>query len=50
MLISGMERVGAMFVQPIVAIEEKELLAPEHASDRLAHHVGRVFTHGWRRD
>ena len=39
-----------MLVQPVVAIEEEELLAPEHAGDGLAHHVGRVFTHRWRRD
>ena len=48
--ISGMERVGVVLVQPVVAVEEEELLAPEHAGQRLAHHVGRVFTHRWRRD
>ena len=39
-----------MLVQPVVAVEEEELLAPEHAGEGLAHHVGRVFRHGWRRD
>ena len=43
--ISGMEGVGVVLVQPVVAVEEEELLAPEHAGDGLAHHVGRVFTH-----
>ena len=39
-----------VLVQPVVTVEEEELLAPEHAGDGLAHHVGRVFTHGWWRD
>ncbi len=42
--ISGMEGVGVVLVQPVVTVEEEELLAPEHAGDGLAHHVGRVFT------
>ena len=50
MSVSGMERVGVVLVQPVVTVEEEELLAPEHAGDGLAHHVGRVFTHRWRRD
>ena len=45
-----MEGVGVVLVQPVVTVEEEELLAPEHAGDGLAHHVGRVFTHGRRRD
>ena len=45
-----MKRVGVVLVQPVVAVEEEELLAPEHAGQRLAHHIGRVFTHRWRRD
>ena len=40
--ISGMEGVGVVLVQPVVAVEEEELLAPEHAGEGLAHHVGRV--------
>ena len=48
--ISGMQRVGVVLIQPVVAVEEEELLAPEHAGQRLAHHVGRVGTHRWRRD
>ena len=47
--ISGMEGVGVVLVQPVVTVEEEELFAPEHAGDGLAHYVGRVFTHGWRR-
>jgi hypothetical protein len=30
-VISGMERVGVVLVQPVVTVEEEELLAPEHA-------------------
>ena len=41
--ISGMEGVGVVLVEPVVTVEEEELLAPEHAGDGLAHHVGRVF-------
>ena len=48
--ISGMERVGVVLVQPVVTVEEEELLAPEHAGESLAHHLGRVFAHRWRRD
>ena len=39
-----------VLVQPVVTVEEEELLAPEHAGEGLAHHLGRVFTHRWRRD
>ena len=45
-----MQRVGVVLVQPVVAVEEEELLAPEHAGQGLTHHVGRVGTHRWRRD
>src|SRR6266481_25079 len=45
-----MERVGAVLIQPVIAVEEKELLAPKHAGESLAHHLGRVFTYRWRRD
>ena len=48
--IAVMEWVGVVLVEPVVAIEEEELLAPQHAGEGLAHHVGRVLTHGWRRD
>src|SRR6266576_794372 len=48
--VSGMERVGVVLVQPVVTVEEEELLAPEHSCDGLAHHVGRVTTHRWRHD
>ena len=48
--ISGMERVGVVLVQPVVAVEEEELLAPEHAGEGLAHHVGRVRGDRWRGD
>ena len=48
--ISGVEWVGVVLVQPVVPVEEEELLAPEHAGDGLAHHVGRVLAHGRRRD
>src|SRR5271157_335889 len=45
-----MKWVGVVLIKPVVAVEEEELLAPEHAGQRLAHHVGRVGTHRWRRD
>ena len=48
--IAVMEWVGVVLVEPVVAIEEEELFAPQHAGDGLAHDVGRVLTHGWRRD
>ena len=48
--ITGMERVGVVLVEPVVPVEEEELLAPEHAGEGLTHHVGRVFAHRWRRD
>ena len=48
--ITVMERVGVVLVEPVVPVEEEELLAPEHAREGLTHHVGRVFAHGWRRD
>ena len=38
-----MQRIGVVLVQPVVAVEEEELLAPEHAGEGLAHHVGRVL-------
>ena len=37
-----------VLVQPVVAVEEEELLAPEHAGDGLAHDVGRVRGDGRR--
>ena len=38
-----------MLVQPVVAVEKKELLAPEHAGESLTHHGGGVSTHRrWR--
>jgi len=44
-----MEGVSAVFLQPLIGTEVVILLAPEHAGDGLAHHSGRVFTHGrWR--
>src|SRR4029077_7787532 len=48
--ISGMERVRLVLVQPVVTVEEEELLAPQHAGESLTHHPGGVFTHRWRRD
>ncbi len=48
--IAGVERVGAVFIQPVVAVEKEELLAPQHPGNGLAHHVGGVWTCGRRRD
>ena len=48
--ITGMKSVRVVLVQPIVTVEEEELLTPKHARESLTHHPGRVFTHRWRRD
>ena len=45
-----MERVGVVLVEPRVAVEEEELLAPEHAGKRLTHHARGVFAHRRGRD
>ena len=45
-----MEWVGVVLVEPVVAVEKKELLAPQHAGDGLAHDVGLISAHGWRGD
>ena len=37
-----MEGVGAVLLQPMIGIEVIVLLAPQHAGDGLAHHVGCV--------
>ena len=37
-----------VLVEPVVTVEEEELLAPEHAGDGLAHDVGRVRGDGRR--
>jgi hypothetical protein len=38
-----------MFLEPFVNIEEEELFAPKHSSQRLPHNIGRVFTNTRRR-
>ena len=48
--ISVMQRIGLVLVQPVVAVEKKELFAPEHAGESLTHHGSGVATHGRRRD
>ena len=48
--ISLMQGIGVVLVQPVVAVKEEELFAPEHAGQGLAHYLGRIFTHRWRRD
>ena len=45
-----MEGIGVVLVEPVVAVEEVELLAPKHAGEGLAHHHGRVRAHRRRRD
>ena len=37
-----------VLVQPIVSVEEEELLAPQHPAQSLAHYHGLVFTQRWR--
>ena len=44
-----MQGIGVVLVQPVVAVEEEELLAPQHAGEGLAHHAGRVLAHRRRR-
>jgi hypothetical protein len=39
-----------MLLQPLIGIEEEELLAPQHASECLPHHLGRIFAHFGGRD
>ena len=38
-----------MLGEPVLAIEEKELLAPQHPGDGLPHDVGSIGTHAGRR-
>ena len=49
-MISGMERVGVVLLQPPITIEVIVLFGPEHAGDGLAHHVGCVRGDGRRGD
>src|SRR5208337_5276444 len=35
---------------PVITVEEKELLAPQHAGESLTHHLSLIFAHRWRRD
>ena len=44
-----MKRVSAVLFQPRIAVEGVILLGPQHAGDRLAHHVGLIRRNGWRR-
>ncbi|OPY90220.1 MAG: hypothetical protein A4E73_02606 [Syntrophaceae bacterium PtaU1.Bin231] len=46
--IPAVEGVGVVLVEPVVAVEVEELLAPEHAGDGLAHDGGRVGRDGRR--
>ncbi len=47
--VSGVERIRIVLIQPVVAVKEKELLAPHHAGQRLAHDVRFIGTHRrWR--
>ena len=39
---AAIEGVGVVLVQPLVTVEEVELLGPEHAGDGLAHDIGRI--------
>jgi hypothetical protein len=48
--IARMQGIGVVLVEPVVAVEEEELLAPQHAGDRLAHHTRRIGAHGRGRD
>ena len=44
-----MERVGIVLGEPVLAIEEEELLAPQHPGDGLPHDVSGIGTHAGRR-
>jgi hypothetical protein len=39
----GLHWIGAVFLEPLVGIEEEKLLAPQHPGQRLAHYVSRIF-------
>ena len=45
-----LERVGPVLFEPPVDVVVVELLGPEHAGDRLAHHVGRIVIQRSRDD
>ena len=36
-------RIDALFLEPLVGLQEGVLLAPEHAAQRLPHHIGFIF-------
>ena len=43
------QRIGVMFLEPFVDVVEEMLLAPQHPTQRLPHHIGCVLAYtGWR--
>jgi hypothetical protein len=38
----GVRRIGSVLLEPLIDVVVEELLRPQHAGERLAHHVGRV--------
>jgi hypothetical protein len=41
----GPHRIGAVFLEPFVGIQEKVLLGPQHSTQRLPHHIGGVLAY-----
>jgi hypothetical protein len=37
-----MQRIRVVLIEPVVAVEEEELLAPQHPGERLAHDHRRI--------
>src|SRR3954470_14825528 len=46
----GLHRVDAMFIKPLVGVEEEVLFAPQHPGQRLPHHIGGVVADAGRGD
>jgi hypothetical protein len=43
------QRIDAVLLEPFLDIKKEVLLAPQHAGQRLTHHIGRIFADpGWR--
>src|SRR5690242_8098051 len=46
----GPERVGSVFFEPLIVVEEEVLLAPQHAGQCLPHDICRVIADASRYD
>ena len=48
--VAGVQGIGVVFVEPVVAVKEEELFAPQHAGQRLPHYIGFIRRQRRRRD